>query len=290
MLSILIPCYNYPTFDLVNVLFKQCKKIKIPFEILVSEDGGEEFLEKNKQIDYIENCKYLVNKTNLGRSGNTNRLIKLSKYNLKLILDCDTWPKTSNFISYYLEYSSQFESFVCFGGITYDNNLNKPDNLRYNYGSKREAKLVKQRQKHPVKSLLTSNILLKNCLQLFDERIRTYGYEDLVFAQQIDEKKINILHFNNPVYHTQLESNEDFLLKTQKALQTLISIEKQEIVKTGLTNISSIYHTFSKLYLTGLLNFLYKLLAKICYKHLKSKGKPIWVFDIYKLLFFSKHY
>ncbi len=290
MISILIPCYNYPSYDLVSILYKQCVDSKISFEILVSEDGGQEYLDENEQINHIENCKYLVNKTNLGRSGNINRLLRFSKYDLKLILDCDVWPKSSNFLNHYINYSNQFSSFVSFGGIIYNNKQNQTNNLRYNYGINREAISVEKRRKAPVKSLLTSNLLLKNCNQQFDERISTYGYEDLVFAHRILEKKIEILHIDNPVYHTNIEGNEEYLNKTQKALQTLISIEKKKVLNTGFTRISKIYHIFAKLRLRGLLKLAYSLLHKVSYKALLKKGKPLWLFDIYKLIFFSKHY
>ncbi|NBC56927.1 MAG: glycosyltransferase [Bacteroidetes bacterium] len=289
MLSILIPCYDYPTYDLVNVLFNQCKDLNIVFEILVSEDGGKTYLDDNKKIDNLDNCQYLINQTNLGRAGNINRLLKVSKYHLKLIVDCDVWPKTSQFISYYLNQSSKLETAICFGGIAY-NKLNKTKNLRYNYGIKRESRPATYRQKNPIKSLLTSNILLKNCFERFDERINTYGYEDLVFAQNIYEKNIDIIHTDNPVYHNNLETNEVYLSKTQNALKTLISLEQNKIIKPNLTNISKIYHAFSRLYLNGILNLSYNIMASILHKHLLVYGRPIWLFDIYKLLFFSKHY
>lgn len=290
MLSILIPCYNYPTYDLVNTLFDQCQKLKISFEILVSEDGGDHCIEDNKKIGNLDGCQYIINKTNLGRSGNINRLLNRAKFNLKLILDCDVWPRSNQFIDHYLKYSSNFETFVCFGGIAYDDNFNNPNNLRFNYGVKREAKSAKYRRENPVKSLLTSNLLLKNCNQLFDERIVTYGYEDLVFAQNINQSTIEILHIDNPALHKNLESNESYLLKTQNALKTLVSLEKKHIIKPNLTRISKIYHAFSKYYLVVILKFSHKIFAKIFYNYLLKYGRPIRLFDIYKLLFFSKQY
>ena len=78
MLSILIPCYNYSSFNLVNTLNKQCIDLKIDYEILVSEDAGEKYLEVNRKINRLDNCQYLINQINLGRAGNINRLLETS--------------------------------------------------------------------------------------------------------------------------------------------------------------------------------------------------------------------
>ncbi|MGX1024073.1 glycosyltransferase family 2 protein [Psychroflexus sp. MBR-150] len=289
MISILIPCYNYPSVKLVEALYKQCKSAKIAFEILVSEDAGHQFLRDNNKINSIENCHYKIQKTNLGRAGNINRLINWAQFETKLILDCDVMPKQDHFIKTYIKISKQHNAIACFGGICYQK-ISDKHNLRYNYGVKREAKLAKKRQKKPFKYLLTSNILLVNINQLFDKHIKTYGYEDLVFSNQLYKKNTKVLHLDNPVYHCNLESNKTYLTKTETAIKTLIKLEKLNILNPGQTNISKLYHNLKRLYLHKVLLLLNPIISQKAYKFLLLNGKPLWLFDLYKLFCFCKNY
>lgn len=290
MLSILIPCYNYPVYPLVENLYHQCKGLNISFEILVSEDAGKTNLDTNKKINQFENCQYIYNKTNLGRAGNINRLLKRAEFDLQLILDCDVWPKSNDFIEKYEKFSQQYEYVVSFGGIVYKENSNNQYSLRYNYGVAREAKDASIREKLPYKYLLTSNLLLKRCTQKFDGRILSYGYEDLVFSKDLMASVMKIRHIDNPVYHTNLEDNASYLEKTQTALRTLIKLEKRDILPKGETNISKIYHIFKFIFFHLFLNLMYSIFNRKMYKYLSRKGQPLWLFDLYKLLYFSKHY
>jgi hypothetical protein len=42
----------------------------------------------------------------------------------------------------------------------------------------------------------------------FDERIRNYGYEDVLLGKRLKENKIDILHIDNPLILDNYESNE----------------------------------------------------------------------------------
>ncbi len=224
MLSILIPCYNYSCYQLVETLCNQCTEAGIDFEILVSEDGGHTFIAENSKINALPHSTYIVNKLNLGRAGNINRLLDRAEFKAKLIVDCDLMPKEDSFIANFSEIVNNNKPLVCFGGIAYKKS-NQTDNLRYNYGIQREAVLADERLKTPHKSLLTSNLLIVNCHLHFDQNITTYGYEDLVFAEALKEHNIPVSHIDNPMIHLNLEDNPTFLRKTETALQTLIKLE-----------------------------------------------------------------
>jgi len=289
MLSVLIPCYNYSCYTLVERLHKQCKDLEIDFEILVSEDGGNQCIEQNSRINGLSHSDYIVNKLNLGRAGNLNRLLERAAFKSKLILDCDLMPENESFISTYIDLIKKDEPLVCFGGISYEES-NQTDNLRYNYGKKREAVVAKERLKTPHKSLLTSNLLIVNCHLHFDQNITTYGYEDLVFAENIKAHSIPVYHIDNQMLHLNLEENSTYLRKTETALQTLIKLENEGFIKPGLTRISSVRLKFSRFYLSFLLSMLYLLVNGLFKWILLRKGRPVWLFDLYKLLYFSKHY
>ena len=59
MLSILIPTYNYDTFQLVKELHNQALKEGIEFEIIVSDDASsnEDLIARNKEILQLSNCQ-----------------------------------------------------------------------------------------------------------------------------------------------------------------------------------------------------------------------------------------
>ena len=289
MLSILIPCYNYPCYALVELLHKQCTGLGIEFEILVSEDGGNTYMDENSKINSLSHCNYLVNKLNLGRAGNLNRLLDRAEYKSKLILDCDLKPKDEDFLKTYLPIIEDSKPLVCFGGILYEER-NEPNNLRNNYGIKREAIVAEERLKTPYKSLLTSNLLIVNCLIHFDDRISTYGYEDLVFAETLKEHAIRVSHIDNQLLHLNVEDNATYLKKTETALQTLIKLENEGFVVPGLTRISAIRLKFKSLRMTFVLSAMHSIVGGLLKSRILSKGRPLRVFDLYKLLYFNKHY
>jgi len=290
MLSVLIPTYNYPTFKLAKDIHGQCEELKIIFEILVSEDGGNQFLEINRKINELSHASYIENTYNKGRVGNKNLLLKKSKFELKLLLDSDVFPSSRYIISKYLDFSKKHTAFACFGGITYETKNSSTNSLRYNYGIKRESKDAETRSQDPFKLFLTSNTLLKNCDLRFEEKITHYGFEEIVFAENLKNKNIPVFHIDNTVIHENLESNQTFIDKITEGLRTLIFLEKSKIIDKGKNKVSKLYHMFAKLYLTNLLRWFFQLSEKIILKQLINKGRPLWLFDLYRLLYFSKNY
>lgn len=290
MLSVLIPTYNYSCYELVNEVHKQCIKSGIVFEILVSEDGGNQFLENNREINKLKFASYIENEDNVGRVRNKNLLLEQAKFELKLLLDSDVMPTSKEFIKKYLYFSKKHHAFACFGGLTYKLNHTVKNSLRFNYGIKRESKKASIRSKDPYKLFLTSNTLLKNCNQKFEEKITQYGFEEIVFAEQLKNKNIPVFHIDNTVIHENLESNQNFIDKITEGLNTLIFLEKNNITNRGKNKISKLYHIFSKLYLSKVLNWLFEISQNFILRQLINKGRPLWLFDVYRLLYFSKNY
>jgi hypothetical protein len=290
MLSVIIPTYNYPTYKLAKEIHKQCEELNIVFEIIVSEDGGNQFLDANRKINNLDHASYIENKINVGRARNKNLLLNLSRYNLKLLLDSDVTPNSGGFIKNYLDFSKKHSSFACFGGLTYEYKNALKHSLRYNYGIKRESKDAKVRTQNPYTLFLTSNTLLKNCNQKFEDKITQYGFEEIVFAESLKTKKIPVFHINNSVIHENLETNKDFINKARQGLTTLIFLEKNNIISKGKIKLSKLYHKLSKLYLSKVLNGLFLISKNVILKQLINKGGPLWLFDFYRLLYFNKNY
>ena len=67
MISVLIPVHNYKIYDLVTELHRQLMHEKIPFEILIMEDGSDDdYIEENKRIESFSNVSSFVTKQQSG--------------------------------------------------------------------------------------------------------------------------------------------------------------------------------------------------------------------------------
>ena len=292
MLSILIPIYNYNAFPLVSELHKQCFELNIEFEILGQDDFSKEFLIENKRINNLENSSFSTNKANLGRGKNINSIAFNSKFEWLLILDCDTFPKDSNFIKKYLFEIKKNDSSVVFGGIIYEQK--KPEEekiLRWFYGNKREALSTVIRNKNPNNSALTSNLLIEKELFLqntFDESITKYGYEDVCFFMDLKAKKVPISHIDNPTFHLNLETSVLFLNKTKIALENLVFIINSKESNTIDSKIVSAYSFLKKIKLTTITILFFNQFESAITTNLLSKKPSLLLFDLYKLGYFCK--
>ena len=229
MLSILIPIYNYDVTKLVDELHKQCGAAKILFEILCFDDGSSpKYRKSNAALASYIGVNYTEMSQNLGRAKIRNWLAKSASYENLLFLDCDSKLTNKTFIKRYLKVIEK--SPVISGGRIYSKRKPKAQSkiLHWKYGKFRESKPVTYRNKHPYLFFHTNNFLIKKQLILdikFDESIYGYGYEDLLFAQILKEKGLNIRHIDNPVQHLGLEKTEVFLNKTRKSIDNLLLLK-----------------------------------------------------------------
>lgn len=293
MLSILIPTYNYNTLELVKEIHNQCENEGIIYEIIVLDDGSTnlEIIAKNNKINELTNCRFEKNKSNEGRATNMNLLSKKANYRWLLFLDCDTFPKEKKFIKNYVTNLSNESKKVFFGGICYKNTIpSKEEILRWKYGKCREEITVEQRKSNPYQTTLTSNLLIHKSIFekiVFEEKIKEYGYEDLVFIENLKHNNFLVEHIDNCTYHLNYETSDIFLKKTEKALQTLLFIEKNELTSEK-TKIQKAHLFLSKIKLVVCFNFFFKFSEKLIYRNLTSKNPSIFLFDLYKLGYFCR--
>ena len=290
MLSILIPIYNYNAYSLVLELHKQCTDCGINFEIISIDDASTQQKSKNKPIQFLTNCFFVELFENIGRSKIRNLLASKSNYEWLLYVDCDTFPKNSDFISNYISQINLSTKKVFFGGIVYTKE--KPDNdrlLRWIFGQKREATPLSERKRNPYKTTFVSNLLIKKTvfdIFSFDEKITNYGYEDFAFIQTLKLENIDIEHIENPVSHLNLETSSVFLLKTKTALETLLFISK---TNSKVEIESKIIKTHKILCALKFNLFIAKLFQKLQVRlehHLTSEKPSLLVFDCYKIGYF----
>lgn len=232
MLSILIPIYNFEVVKLVDKLHKDCTKAKIPFEILCYDDGSEN---KYKRVNSVLASYFAVNYTelskNLGRAKIRNWLAKTSSYDNLLFLDCDSKVSGRNFIKNYISQIGSAD--IVSGGRHYGKKAPraKSKRLHWSYGKYRESKPASFRNKHPYLFFHSNNFMVKKKLITqfkFDENVKGYGYEDLLFAERLKANNIKIKHINNPVEHLGLEKAKIFLNKTCEAIDNLLTIKYKE--------------------------------------------------------------
>lgn len=296
MLSILIPVFNYSVSRLVGELHRQALQLFIDFEIIVMEDGSNEYLEENRQIDKLSRCRYVVLEKNIGRSAIRNRLADMAKYGHLLFLDCDAEVCSAYFVEKYVSFCR--EESVVVGGTAYDENFNDPAySLRLKYGRLREARPATLRNKLELsgKSNFSAfNFLIAKSIFnriRFDETISGYGHEDTLFGHRIHELGFNVFHIDNPLIHKGLDDNPTFLFKTEEGIRNLYYL-----YKTGrypfLAKESSLLNSFltlKKLSLIEFFSFLYRIFRKSIYANLCSSNPSLILFDFYKLLYFCNY-
>jgi glycosyltransferase involved in cell wall biosynthesis len=290
MLSILIPIYNYNAYPLVKELHSQCLEATIDFEIFCIDDASNEYESNNNPIQFISNCIYIKLPKNIGRSSIRNLLASKSKKKWLLFLDCDTFPENNNFIANYVNQINSSAAKAFFGGLIYSNT--KPNNnqlLRWVFGKNRESIPLSERKKNPYTTTFVSNFLIQKPVFetiLFDEKIGTYGYEDYSFISTLKLRNIAIEHIENPLFHLNLETSEVFLSKTKIAIQTLLSLSKDNPAVTKQNKITQLHRTLCFFKMDYIVSKLFQRLELKLEENLTSKKPSLIAFDIYKIGYF----
>lgn len=286
MLSILIPVYNYNVYPLILELHKQCMKLKIVFEIIVIDDYSSNFLIENEKVNTLFNASYEILDSNIGRSCIRNLLANKAQYKWLLFLDSDVFPKNENFIESYIKQINTDEKVV-YGGIKYQKE--KPDKskmLRWVYGNSREALSVEKRNKNPYLSFLTLNFLIKKVIldkEKFNENIPNLRHEDTLFSYNLMQKKIKIIHIENPVFHYGLDTFDIAIKKERESLIALKYLIDKKLMAASYVRISKLFSKIKYLKLTPIIAFFHTLTLPIFIKNLSSNYPSLFIFDLYRL-------
>ena len=286
-LSILIPTYNCTCNDLVHSLhhimeLEEKKDYGLKYEIIVADDGSSDksTIEKNSDIKELSNVNYIIREENVGRACIRNFLAQQAQYNWLLFLDGDIMVERTRFIEKYL--NTDFR--VTVGGLqVYDHNRAYTNNLRYKYEKKYQSRYgAAEREKNPYKNFRTTNFLIKRDVIIqhpFDENIKNYGYEDVLFGKRLQESGIPIHHINNPAILTEFEDNNVFIDKIEESLHTLHEFRRE---LKG-------YSTLLKYeWLKPLALPLYYIIGKPIRYNLSGNNPRLFLFNLYKLLYYSK--
>ena len=290
MLSILIPTYNFDVRPLVEGLSQQLESFEIEGEILVVDDcSKDKWKDINQGVKNSTFVNYEKLKNNLGRSQIRNYLAHKAKFDYLLFLDCDMKIVEPNFLKNY--YQNLSTENVLIGGISYQKDKPKEEFiLHWKVGKEREVKTSEVRQNAPYQSFLSSNFLIPKSIFdkiKFDESITQYGHEDTLFGLELKEFNIPIKHIDNPIEHAGLEPNSVFISKTEKAIENLASLFKEEKIEP--TKLIATYLKINKLGMSGIVFYFLKSFNEVLIKNLKSPNPSLLYFDFYKLYLFMKN-
>lgn len=294
MISVLIPIFNYNTTPLVASIHQQLEMLPFNFEIICICDASTEFLSENESIKSYAHTQLISLKDNIGRSKIRNLLVEKSNYNWLLFLDADVFPKSKLFIKKYLDLIENRHSEVYCGGLIYKQEKPKSEKiLRWVYGKKREEISVKRRRERPFQFVTGANILIHksvfNSLR-FNEEIVNYGYEDVVFIEDLKLNLIEVNHIYNPVFHLGIENNLVFLKKTKEGLENLYLLNSKNILKGENLKLLRTFRVLKILKLTWFVVLFFNIFEKLLEYNLLSSKPYLLLFDIYKIGFFCTVY
>ena len=100
-----------------------------------------------------------------------------------------------------------------------------------------------------------------------------YGYEDMLFGVVLESHGIQITHIENPLVHMGIDTNEEFLGKTETALRTLHKLGGKA------TEYSTLAQTAKWLRKRGLAPATLKIFNS-------SRNPSLHLFQFYKLCYF----
>lgn len=286
MISVCIPVYNFDINPLVDALIEEILAHSLAVEIVLIDDCSQErFKQKNKAEH--NNIKYIQLTENIGRSKIRNLFLKYVTNDYLLFLDCDSYVISKDFLRSYIVHLQNGGSVICGGRVYPENRPNRSRLLRWKYGVKKESKTAVERRVNPNKSFMTNNFLIKKSVLLdiqFDEQLTQYGHEDTLFGLELKKAGITITHIENPILNGDIETNEVFLEKSEKALDNLILLCATSQHTDDLTKEVSILVAAKKLkFIKPLVRLHHLLFGGIIKSLLKTGLAGVMCFDLYKL-------
>lgn len=282
MLSVLIPTYNAVCTRLVGQLLSEAQTLRVPFEILVADDGSRPEIEMaNRTINTWAGCRYLPSAGNIGPARLRNRLAEEARFDYLLFLDADTLPASPSFLAGYLR-EARPGSVVC-GGFRY--RREKPSRekaLRYYYGIRVEEKEAAERNRQPYARFISMNFLVsREVFQRvrFDESMH-FGYEDAYFGVLLEQAGIPLFHISNPVFHLSLDTSAEYLAKIRTSVGNLSQhIDK---LRPHIRLLHGYAHV-ERYGLTGLTACLFRLTRPLLEANLTGNTPSLRLFAFYKL-------
>ena len=290
--SVCIPVYNFDIRELVNSLHHEIISSNLNAEIILIDDGSKEEFKTINQSITDKTHRFIFLEKNIGRSAIRNLFLKYVSGDYLLFLDCDAKIISDNFLKNYFSFlQKNTNTEVVFGGFVTENHGELT--LRRKYSLEREIVSLENRKNAPYTSFRGINFLVKKAILEkfpFDENLKNYGYEDLIFSKKLQLENVEISHIENPVLHSDEETTEIFLKKTKTAIQNLKKIHQDN---PNLVKDMKIIKASTKLknnHLAPLYLAFFKFSKPFILKKLHQKNPNLKYFDLYKLGLFLECY
>lgn len=290
MLSILIPTHDYTCYKLVEDLHEEAEDLGIPYEIIVAEDGSRSQVNiiANHKITALSNCQHIICKENRGQATMRNELAAMARYDWIIFIDSDAKVIRGNhFLATYINNIGKAQVIVGrlqTPAVNYDPNRT----LRFRYETDADTRRFAEiRQRDPYAVLTCFNIMMhrETFLQiLFDPECHEYGYEDALFGVELEKRGISILHIDNPLIHDGIDTNEDFLRKTETALRTLHGLNGR---MCGRSHVENTMNRINHLHLAWAMRLFHFIFSGLIRRNLMSRTPSLTLFSIYKLGYYS---
>lgn len=286
ILSVCIPVYNQDVTDLVSSLLNQTRQTNgLVNIVLIDDHSNTTFQEKNKAVS--DEVKYITLEKNIGRSKIRNKFLEYSDSNYFLFIDCDSTIISDHYIASYLDIIENKTPSVVVGSSVYQSE--RPalkHRLRWRYGSQRESQTYRARVANPNTSFKTNNFVIsRDCFlnQSFNEELKGYGHEDTLFGYELNKKNIEIQHLDNPVLNGELDTNDEFLIKTEEGLINLLKVWELTNQDSFLTEKIKILNYLEKYKNSIWFNTLYGVFKTPIRFCLRKGWANLHLFDFYKL-------
>lgn len=290
MFSFLIPTCDYTCYNLVYDLHAQAERLGLPYEIIVAEDGSRSQVNiiANHKITELSHCRHIINKENKGRAAICNQLAREAQHDWIVIIDSDAGVDNPDYVRNY--YNNVGKADVIVGGLRHaDHNYDPNVALRYKYEKEADKhRGSEERNKNPYDKFSTFNVMVRRsvflCI-LFDKDCHEYGYEDALFGVELKRRQISILHIDNPLIHLGLDTNEEFLRKSETALCTLSSIADR---MEAHSYVGRAYQKCKRLHLLWMVRLGFWMFEGAIRKNLFSKNPSLFWLSVYKLGYYER--
>ena len=147
---------------------------------------------------------------------------------------------------------------------------------------------MKALYKNPYKSFVTANVMMSAEVMQhvhFAEDIKQYGYEDLLMGKELQNRGYTVMHIDNPVFHDDKDTSEQFLQKTRTSLYTLRAISNKIGDKSRINNA---YMQLKTWHLLWAMRIFFRATRKPFERNLLSQHPQILVFNLYKLGYYCE--